>query len=178
IPKIEWRHLRIMLDNGNNLFVQRIRQSTLEPATIVPAYEGVVFVRDDVLRATRPTWIDPDGARSGEALRPWPMVDAIKPDPSDEVANTAPTEPPSTTKRSEPVEISVEAKRANVIKIAHMFVFKGMAPNLKDHTTSVMRELGAGPVEYRMLRKDVEAELKIEFAAVRRKQGNPHSKRS
>jgi hypothetical protein len=54
IPKIEWRHLKIVLDNGNNPFVQRIRQSTLEPATIVPACDDVVFERVEVLREFPP----------------------------------------------------------------------------------------------------------------------------
>jgi hypothetical protein len=54
IPKIEWRHLKIVLDNGNNPFIQYIRQSTLEPATIVPACDDVVFERIEVLREFPP----------------------------------------------------------------------------------------------------------------------------
>jgi hypothetical protein len=50
IRAIEWRHLKIVLDDGNNPFIQRIKQSTMEPATIVRAYEDVVFSRHEVLR--------------------------------------------------------------------------------------------------------------------------------
>jgi len=78
IPEIEWRHLKIVLHTDNTPYIVRRGQSST-----VPAYPDVIFLRDDVLRElppalVEPTYIDPDyDERSGEALRPWPMVEAI-----------------------------------------------------------------------------------------------------
>jgi hypothetical protein len=91
-------------------------------------------------------------------------------------AARADIEPRAPAKRSEPVKKSDEERKANALKIAWTFVGKGVAPNLKTHTTLVMGALRALPVEYRMLRKDVEGLLKTEFTAARRAQGNPRSK--
>lgn len=132
------------------------------------------------LYASGITQVDADyDERTGDVLRSWPMVEALNPDKTrDEAAAIAPIELRTATKKSEPVKRSVEEKRANAINIAQTFVIDGVAPNCKHHTTSVKRELDAGPVEYRMRRDDVEALIKTVFAAARRKQGNPHSKRS
>src|SRR5712671_1859725 len=49
IPAIEWRHLEIVLDDGNVLAIQHVGQST-----IMPAYSHVVFSRVEVLREFKP----------------------------------------------------------------------------------------------------------------------------
>ena len=49
IPAIEWRHLEIVLDDGNVLAIQHVGQST-----IMPAYSHVVFSRVEVLRELSP----------------------------------------------------------------------------------------------------------------------------
>ncbi len=54
IPAIEWRHLKIVLDD-ENVPSLRVGQST-----IVPAYSNVVFLRVDVLREFKPAEIDGD----------------------------------------------------------------------------------------------------------------------
>jgi hypothetical protein len=73
--------------------------------------------------------------------------------------------------------VTAEDKKGNALNIAGAFVDKdGVAPNLKTHTTLVMRMLTRGPVEYRMPRPHVEALLDPEFKAARRRQGNPHLK--
>ena len=49
IPAIEWRHLKIVLGDGNVLAIQHVGQST-----IMPAYSHVVFSRVEVLREFKP----------------------------------------------------------------------------------------------------------------------------
>jgi hypothetical protein len=81
------------------------------------------------------------------------------------------------TAKSKPAKKSDKDKENEALEIAKTFVVDGVAPNLKTHTTSVMGVLKALSPEDRMLRKDAEALLKTAFAAARRAQGNPRSKR-
>jgi hypothetical protein len=74
-----------------------------------------------------------------------------------EFGDSTKIEPPAMAKRSAPAKKSNEDKRANTLEIARTFLDRqGVAPNLKTHTSSVMRMLKDGPTEYQMRRKDVE----------------------
>jgi hypothetical protein len=112
-----------------------------------------------------------------------PWVDPVvisKPEPADNTSGPDIAEQPGASSRKQAIGGSVakrsnptaNEKRANALKIAGTFVGNdGKAPNVRDHTSLVMRKLTAGPVEYRMKRNDVEALIETEFADLRRPVG-------
>jgi hypothetical protein len=176
IPEIEWRHLKIVLHTDNTPYIVRRGQSST-----VPAYPDVIFLRDDVLRElppalVEPTYIDPDyDERSGEALRPWPMVEAINLDPSGEPA-TAPIELPAPATDQSRRKKSPEEKKADALEIAKTFVVDGVAPNYKDHATAVMGVLKGKHPQNHIRREDLEILLQATFK--RREPGEKIKKRN